>query len=156
LTSDDATVANVLQRIGDADIFQFSGHAISAASDAALVLKPVNGDKLLWVSRLPPESFRNLRIAVLAACSTGRPAGEARYPGSDMARALLLAGVPVVIASAWDVDSRATTLLIESFYDHLRQGALPESAVAESIARVRSTEEFAHPYYWAAFALYRR
>jgi CHAT domain-containing protein len=158
VVGDDATTANVITRLARAEIFHFSGHAILAANDAALVMKPetTGADALLWVSRLPSDALRNLRLVVLAACSTGRAADAGRYPGSDMARAFLLGGVPSVVASAWEVDTRATTRLIEAFYDALRKGRDSEAAMADAVTRVRGTEGFAHPYYWAAFALYRR
>lgn len=158
LSGDEATTSNVLARIAAAEIFHFSGHAVLAANDAALVMKPeaTGANGLLWVSRLSGDALRHLRLVVLAACSTGRSADTTRYPGSDMARAFLLGGVPSVVASMWDVDTRATTRLIEAFYDGLSKGRDSESAIADAVAHVRSIEGFAHPYYWAAFALYRR
>jgi CHAT domain-containing protein len=101
---------------------------------------------------------KNVQLAVLAACSTGRPADENHSPGSDMARSFLVAGVPLVLASSWDVNSKATTELIRTFYAGIArpEPLSPEAAAADAAATLRRQEGFAHPYYWAAFALYRR
>jgi CHAT domain-containing protein len=163
LQNGDATVSNLLNALPSAGIFHFSGHAIVTAGDAALVLasgKPAPGkvddsDRLLWASKIPSQSLRNCRLVMLAACSTGRAASEDNDPSSAMARAFLLTGVPEVIASRWDVDSRATSILVESFYRSVAGGASTEEALSSSIHQLRETPAFAHPFYWAAFDLFR-
>jgi len=160
LTGDDATASEIIRNLDGAEVFHFSGHAVTLAADAALVVAPDNStsskNRLLWASKIPANSLHNLRLAVLAACSTGRPAEEMRYPSSDMARAFLLAGVPQVVASSWDADSSATGELMRRFYDLLRQGATPEDALFASAAALRKQQLFAQPYYWAAFDYFRR
>jgi CHAT domain-containing protein/tetratricopeptide (TPR) repeat protein len=159
LKDKDADPGSVLRELAGANVFQFSGHAITSADSAALVLAPGDGaeskGRLLWASDLSPDVLKNLRLAVLAACSTGRAADDSHYPGADMAQAFLLAGVPLVLASNWDVDSLATGKLIRSFYDGIRAGLTPERAASDAAATLRRQPGYAHPYYWAAFALYR-
>jgi CHAT domain-containing protein len=158
LSGSDASVARVQTGLAESAIFQFSGHAFTLADDAALVLAPgddARSDRLLWASRLTPDLLKNVRIAILAACSTGRPRTEGQYPGSDMARAFLLAGVPLVVASSWDVDSRSTGELVSRFYERISSGAPPVAALADSAAALRNQPAFGHPYYWAAFSLFR-
>jgi CHAT domain-containing protein len=160
LNDKESARENVLRSLAAANVFQFSGHAITSADDAALVLAPGNTadspGRLLWASEFSTDLLRNLRLAVLAACSTGRPVDDSRYPSADMARAFLSAGVPMVIASNWDVDSIATAKLIRSFYENIHAGLTPERAVSAARSALRYDPAYAHPYYWAAFALYRR
>ncbi len=157
--ADAAQPISLLRGLESAAVFHFSGHAISFAGDAALVLAPDDSEytigRLLWASRIPQKSLRHLRLAVLAACSTGR-SDPNRYPGADMARAFLLDGVPRVLASSWDVDSRATSELIRGFYGRLGAAGAPEQALSESAAELRKRPGFAHPYYWAAFNYFER
>jgi CHAT domain-containing protein/cytochrome c-type biogenesis protein CcmH/NrfG len=157
--ADAAQPAALVRGLESAAVFHFSGHAISLAGDAALVLAPndseVSSERLLWVSRIPEQSLRHLRLAVLAACSTGR-SDPNRYPGADMARAFLLDGVPRVLASSWDVDSRATSELIRGFYTRMGTAHAPEEALSASAAELRKRRDFAHPYYWAAFNYFER
>lgn len=154
----DATVANLQEALANAGVFHFSGHAIVTAGDAALVLAPggpAGQDRLLWASRIPKQAMRRCRLVMLAACSTGRAAGEDSDPSSIMARAFLMSGVPEVIAARWDVDSRATSALVKKFYGNVAQGASSEEALAASLLELRQQPAFAHPYYWAAFDLFR-
>jgi hypothetical protein len=56
-----------------------------------------------------------------------------------------------VIASLWNVDDRATTLLMERFYTHLREGSGKAQALQQAQSDVRT--QYPHPYYWSAFVL---
>src|SRR6185369_2354700 len=103
-------------------------------------------DRLLWASQIPKRMIRSCRLVMLAACSTGRAASEDNDPSSAMARAFLLTGVPEVIASRWDVDSRATSVLVGAFYQAIAGGATTDVALASSIQHLRQQPAFDHPY----------
>jgi CHAT domain-containing protein len=111
--------------------------------------------RLLWASQIPVESLRRVRLAMLAGCSTGSYGEENRDASSTMARTFLMRGVPQVIASRWDVSSRATAEFVRHFYDELNRGLGPEEAVSEASRALRRVPQFAHPSYWAAFDLFR-
>jgi CHAT domain-containing protein len=158
LKGSEATLENLREALANAGVFHFSGHAIVSAGDAALVLAPGGSggqDRLLWASQMPKQALRRCRLVMLAACSTGRAAGEDSDPSSVLARAFVMAGVPEVVASRWDVDSRATSVLIKLFYAKVARGASSEEALIASIRELRVQPAFAHPYYWAAFDLFR-
>jgi CHAT domain-containing protein/Flp pilus assembly protein TadD len=158
LQSKDATLPSLLAALPGAGIFHFSGHAVVTAGDAALVLAaagPDDSERLLWASRIPRQSLRSCHLVMLAACSTGRAASEDNDPSSAMARAFLLTGVPEVIAARWDVDSRAASALVAQFYRAVGEGASAGDALALSTQQLRQQSAFAHPYYWAAFDLFR-
>ena len=158
LRNQQATVESVLGALPSAGILHFSGHSLVTAGDAALVLapgNPPNPDRLLWASKIPAQSLRLCRLVMLAACSTGRAADEDSDPSSVMARTFLRKGVPEVIASRWDVDSAATSLLVARFYQAVAKGASAEEALSSSVQQLRRQPAFAHPYFWAAFDLFR-
>ena len=112
--------------------------------------------RLLSASRIPAESLSNLELAILAACSSGRAPSQNRYPSSDLARAFLLAGVPRVVATGWDVDSTFANELVRSLYARIRDGRSPQEALFEAQSELRARTSFSHPYYWAAFDFYQR
>jgi CHAT domain-containing protein len=149
------TEKNLISNLPQADVFHFSGHVIVNPGDSALVLAAdphqQAGERALWISRLPREILRNCKLAVLAACSTGRSSDGDGDPSSGMARNLLLAGVPEVVASRWDVDSSATSALIEAFYAALGKGLPARQALYSAVSSIRRRGEYSHPYYWAAF-----
>jgi CHAT domain-containing protein/tetratricopeptide (TPR) repeat protein len=147
----------LLRALSRATVFHFSGHAVVTAGDAALVLAPEtnNKDRLLWASRLPHEFFQHCRLVVLAACSTGRAPDDDSDSSSMMARSFLLGGIPEVVASRWDVESRSTSVLIDRFYQGLQRGESTELSLSRAMQTLRQDIRFGHPYYWAAFDIFR-
>jgi len=90
-------------------------------------------------------------LVVLSACETQVGAVSAGDEVVGLTRAFLYAGTPTVIASLWNVDDEATTLLMERFYTHLREGMGKAQALQQAQSDVRA--QYPHPYYWAAFVL---
>jgi CHAT domain-containing protein len=162
-SNSSGSVTALLAALPDSDVFHFSGHVITTAGDAALVLSAPQssdpGGRALWVSRISSGAGGNVlhrcRLAFLAACSTGKAADEDADASSAMARAFLLAGVPEVVASRWDVDSAATSMLVRSFYADLAKGWDAAEALSASKRLLRRQGNYSHPYYWAAFDVFR-
>jgi len=98
--------------------------------------------------------LENTKLVVLAACQTGI---EQQFSGEGpigFARSFLVAGVPVVVASLWPVDSNATAELMIAFHNarrdkHMSTTAALMQAQQEMIARAR----YRSPYYWAGFTV---
>jgi CHAT domain-containing protein len=71
-----------------------------------------------------------------------------------MARTFLAAGVPVVVASQWPVDTVATSGLMIQFHEYRQRGAQP-TVYALRMAQTKILNDtsgaFRHPYYWASF-----
>lgn len=119
--------------------------------------RPVGGgdlDGTLSAFEVHGMRFPNTRLVVLSACQTGV---ERSYRGEGavgMARAFISAGVPLVVASLWPVDSNATGELMISFHRHRSQ---PKMSTAEALRRaqvemIRSPDRRNQmPYSWAAF-----
>lgn len=94
------------------------------------------------------------RLVVLAACQTGI---EQHYRGEgaiSVARPFLVAGVPIVVASLWPVDSDASERLMTDFHQQRIRSRL---AVTKALSKAQiemaygSDSRYRHPYYWAAF-----
>ncbi len=103
----------------------------------------------IYKMRLP-----RMRLVVLSACQTGI---EQQYRGEgaiSVARPFIAAGVPIVVASLWPVDSQSTEQLMVSFHRHRTRDRLP---TAEALRRAQremlggEDTRYRHPYYWAAF-----
>jgi CHAT domain-containing protein/tetratricopeptide (TPR) repeat protein len=94
------------------------------------------------------------RLVVLSSCQSG---AEHYYNGEGMtsiARAFIGAGVPLVVASLWPVDSAATAELMVRFHKHRREGGESTVAALQDAQREMlhsSSGRYRHPYYWAAF-----
>ncbi|MFN2168444.1 MAG: CHAT domain-containing protein, partial [Anaerolineae bacterium] len=104
-------------------------------------------------------------LVTLSACQTGLGSGHfAEIPAGDdfvgLTRAFLYAGSSAVLATLWEVDDASTAELMQQFYARLRVSAeTPRdrlgkaAALAEAQRRLRETDQYRHPYYWAPFVL---
>jgi CHAT domain-containing protein/tetratricopeptide (TPR) repeat protein len=96
------------------------------------------------------------RLVVLSACQTGVEDYLKGEGAIGLVRPFKAAGVPLVVASLWGVDSQATSALMVDFH---RLRKLERVPVAEALRRaqvrmIRHREpDYRHPYYWAAFTL---
>lgn len=95
------------------------------------------------------------RLVVLSACETGRAEATHANELLGMVRALIYAGAGTLVLSYWEVDSAATALWMQAFYEAAQSRPLAEAA-RTALARVKARPEFAHPYYWAAFTMIGR
>lgn len=95
------------------------------------------------------------RLAVLSACLTATGELQGYVNPDSLVRAFLAAGARGVLAASWAIDSRATHLFFENFYRHLLAGRPAAFALQHAATDLRRRTEFAHPYYWAPFQLYR-
>jgi CHAT domain-containing protein len=111
------------------------------------------------------ELFRHQpprRMVILSACESGLTSGlSSEYYNSEelvgFHRAFLNAGVPTVIASLWLVEDRATSDLMNLFYQSLSTGSTVLDAFSEAQRRLikqsKQTSDRLHPFFWGAFKL---
>ncbi|HSC16241.1 MAG TPA: CHAT domain-containing protein [Gammaproteobacteria bacterium] len=96
----------------------------------------------------------NADLVVLSACETavGR---EIRGEGLlGLTQGFLYAGAKGVVASLWRVPDRATSELMQRFYDHLlRDGLRPADALRQAQLSIAAEPRWSDPYYWSAFVL---
>lgn len=94
------------------------------------------------------------RTVVLSACQTSV---ERQYSGEGpigIARPFIAAGVPIVVASLWNVDSDCTATLMAAFH---KFRALERFSTAEALRRSQlqiaagKDDSCRAPYYWAPF-----
>jgi CHAT domain-containing protein len=148
----------VLQALPRANLFHFAGHSIAGTGDARLLLAPEDSAQydpsdlaVLAPTSLTPQILAACSLVVLSACSTDRLSDDALSDPRTVPAGLLGAGVPHVVASSWNVDSRATAALMHAFYDTLlATGSVTGSLRSAEILVSRQTAT-SHPYYWAAF-----
>jgi CHAT domain-containing protein len=111
-------------------------------------------DDALTAAEVFDKRSLHARLVVLSACQTEIE----RYDNGEgmigIARTFLAAGVPLVIASQWPVDSNATAELMIRFHQLRKVEGL---STAEALGRAQremlagADERHRNPYYWAAF-----
>lgn len=145
---DDAamTEGELVSQLSRSDLFIFIGHGESGT----LLL---GNNRPLQSKDFQPEYLSHLQLTVLAACSTDLAPPTSQLDTSGLVSAFQAGGTPRVIASRWDVDSNTTTLLMISFYSHLKNGDSAPRALFEARKEMFLNPTYRHPYYWAGFVL---
>jgi len=155
-TGGQAVLANVTQRLPEAEVFHFAGHAVFDRNQTGLVMAPEPRTTrmiLLDQDKLSRENLKRLKLVVLSGCETGIADAGLIDPG-NLVRVFLRASVPNVVASKWRVDSRMSARLLEDVYRGLLRGEPIEKAMADAEKPLQSAG--LHPYYWAAFSVFGR
>ncbi len=147
----EVTRAEVLAQLRDARLLHFAGHAYAGFNRVGLVLGPAS---LLSSHDIAALGLHNLKLAVLSACDTANGDEGTSADGNSLARTLVAAGVPNVVASRWRVDSIVTRQLMRVFYANLTSGKTPPESLRAARTAIRSIPSYQHPYYWASFAVF--
>jgi CHAT domain-containing protein len=122
--------------------------ALYLENDDRTALRVIDADFAGMLARLqtPPQ------LVVLAACSTAAGAISRGEGAMSLARPFLGAGIPLVIASQWDVDDRATAELFGVFHRQLAVMRDPVQALRTAqLALLRGATEGRTPAAWGAF-----
>jgi CHAT domain-containing protein len=93
------------------------------------------------------------RMAILAACDTGRGTAGPGEGVIGISWAFLMAGCPTTVVTQWKASSTAASILMVDFHRHLRNGS--EKAQALRLAQVAMLHDrtLRHPFYWASFVV---
>jgi CHAT domain-containing protein/cytochrome c-type biogenesis protein CcmH/NrfG len=157
LRGSEISVAAIMQAARHADIFHFAGHTIPEKDGSGLLLAGVDASgraEVINATALEKFKIENVKLVVLSACETAGDGSRTLSASGSLARVFLASGVPQVVASRWPVDSRAASLLMESFYRHLLSGSRTVDALRQAQQEMRSQTGYSHPYYWASFSVF--
>jgi CHAT domain-containing protein/Tfp pilus assembly protein PilF len=93
------------------------------------------------------------RLVVLSGCETARGRFGAGEGLIGMSWALFVSGAAATVASQWKVESSSTTDLMLEFHRGLIGGLGKAEALRQARLKLLHGEKYAHPFYWAGFAL---
>jgi CHAT domain-containing protein len=161
LSSTSVPETRFQELLSNTSIFHYAGHSGTTVRGGELLIPSRNrngGIEEVSVRSkdILRSDLRNCRLVVLSACETNRGQSGRWLDRENLALAFLDAGVPEVVASHWQVDSKATTEMMREFYSRLLVGDTTPNALRRAVAKTRSAVGFSHPYYWAAFLLLAR
>ena len=144
------------QPLADFKVIHLAAHGISDQTEpdrTALVLAPGSDSQDgLWQAREIRQTRLNADVVVLSACETGSGKLQGQEGVMNLARPFLTAGARSVVASLWDVDDRSTATLMESFYEHLKDGMSVNEALRHAqLDFIKVYGEKAKPNLWAGF-----
>ncbi|WP_446396470.1 CHAT domain-containing tetratricopeptide repeat protein [Coleofasciculus sp. E1-EBD-02] len=110
-------------------------------------------DGILTAQEMSLLNLMGTKLVVLSTVDTGLgylEAGEGVY---GFRRALVLAGSESQVTSLWKISDAATVELMVKYYQKLLENQGRSEALRQSQLEMLNSEEYQHPYYWAAFIL---
>lgn len=153
----NATVAAVKSEMPRSDVVHLALHSVldnDLPLNSSLLLSGSGTQSELHAYEVYKLGLERTRLVVLSSCQTG---AERYYDGEGMAslaRSFIGAGVPLVVASLWPVDSAATEKLMVLFHQERRQTSTAVALANAQRAMLHDSQtRFQSPYYWAAFTL---
>lgn len=155
-TGADATKRAFLQASGEYEIVHFGGHAVpndKAPLLSRLLFAPEPDDPsrgVLYGHELLGRRFPGTRLVVLAACRSGSGRFSASEGAESLAQPFLATGVPVVVASLWDVKDEVGARFFGLFYERLKAGDGAMTALRVAQIKVLRQKD-SDPYQWAGF-----
>jgi CHAT domain-containing protein/tetratricopeptide (TPR) repeat protein len=156
ISGENATKVAILDRMLNTRIVHLSAHGLlddfqGSGIPGAIILAP-SGDtddgalNAAEILKLELDS----ELVVLSACSTG--GGKITGDGViGLSRCFVLAGVPSIIVSLWNMGAISAKLLMTEFYQNLARGE--NRAAALRCAMLTTKARFPSPIAWAAFTL---
>jgi CHAT domain-containing protein len=151
-----ATKDRVVREMNSAEIIHFAGHYVVDQSSPLLsrmVLASQENEADLAAFEIVRQRLDHTGLVILSACQTGLDKYYESEGAVGLARSFIAAGVPLVVASQWPVDSDATANLMISFHQYRKSGLDTfDSMQKAQVDMLRGSDEaYRSPYYWAAF-----
>jgi len=169
-----ATESALIKQIGEYEIVHLATHALSDKQSSmlsAIVLAEephsatravAEGKKIDGITldgALQAQEVYNLkpertRLVVLSSCRSGLGDEKRNEALGGLAQAFLVAGVPAVVASLWDIDDDSAAGLMEKFHIAHRVNKL---SFSQSLRQAQlsflqtSSVKRRHPFFWATF-----
>lgn len=136
LVGPDALADRVVSELKNADVIHFATHTVADARSPLLTKLLLAGSHdsgnshhassgFLQASQIYELKLPRARLVVLSACQTGIDRAYRGEGAIGLARPFLVAGVPIVVASLWPVDSESTAELMIRFHEYRIRGHQP-------------------------------
>ena len=120
LSGEQATPEAVQRALAENAVIHYGGHIVRRGTDLRLLLASSRGRDSLSAEEIAALRLNKARVVVLAGCR-GAANGDPRAFIPTVADAFLIAGVPTVIATSYDLDDAEappTMRLLHTFLDN--------------------------------------
>jgi CHAT domain-containing protein/Flp pilus assembly protein TadD len=168
-----ATESALVSQIGKYEIVHLATHALSdkqssnlstiaLAQESHLVTEGAQGKKIDGVvldGALQTKEIYNLkpertRLVVLSSCRSGIGDEKRNEALGGLAQSFLVAGVPAVVASLWDIDDDSAAGLMEKFHvaHRVKKLAFGQALRQAQLSFLQTSSiKKRHPFFWATF-----
>ena len=150
LLSKYATVHFACHGYFDSDLSEMSSVLFSEVSGK---LTESDDDGYLTIGEAASLNL-NAQMVCLSACQTGLGEVKKGEGMVGLSRAFMVAGSKNVGVTLWSVDDAATAEFMARMYKKVKGGMSYSEAYRKVKNEFRNSDEYSHPYYWAAFVVY--
>lgn len=153
----NATVATFLNECEKAAILHIAVHYKIDPDPSKFVLQLApdgasNGE--ITVQQLSEIKNPHLQLVVLSACESAASTDPLKSGASSAAEVFSLAGAKSVLGGLWKVTDAPASKLMGDFYRTLVRGRSRTESIQRAQVAMIEAKDYAHPFYWACFALY--
>jgi CHAT domain-containing protein len=156
----EATRHRFFDALPAAQVMHFAGHAIASEEFpwlSRLVLAESEGStgSAVFAHEIREDDLGHLRLAVLAACRSGAGAVPRGEGVLNLARPFIVAGVPFVVISLWDIDDAVASEVFTRFHRAFARSSDAVGALTEAQRALIASgdERLADPRAWAGYAV---
>jgi CHAT domain-containing protein len=145
---------NFLKHLKSSDIIQLSSHSILDAENPLNSSLIFDNPKNEYLSIANLYSYKvDANLVIMSACQTGNGKLLEGEGAISFARTMLYSGADCTIASRWDVNDKASHIILSDFAKNLKKGENIQNALRNAkLNYIRSSDAyFAHPYFWANY-----
>ena len=156
----------MIAALSQANVIHFASHYLPNPRFPiqAKLLLAANGSKpevddeqdCLTVCDIYKLSIPQAKLLVLSACQTKADRYSRSEGAFGIARAFESLGVPLIVASLWNIPSTATLPLMTRLHEQrrCRHSNTAHALQTAQLALLKGQDQqFQHPYYWAGFAV---
>lgn len=152
-----ATVTNFIASFKEGGIIHIAAHhrvGLSPGGFEVLLASDSTSDGAIGIQELSALQSPELQLVVLSACETVGSSDPISSGPARAAEVFSLAGARSVLGGLWKVSDEAASRMMGEFYTALSKGKSRTRALQEAQLSVIESKQFAHPFYWACFALF--
>jgi CHAT domain-containing protein len=151
---DEATIARLIEQAPGTPIIHLATHGRSRLEAPNFSYVRL-ADGLLNSIDAFNLDLKACELVTLSGCETGLALSGGGDEQLGLGRAFLAAGAKSLVISLWSVEDKATSELMQLFYQNLMRGDSKVQALqaAQCSLLHHTSSTFAHPYFWAAFRL---
>lgn len=116
-------------------------------------IRQKKGDGVISGLELAGLNLHGTELVVLSACETGVGEIEEAEGISGLSKAFMKAGAKNIVMSLWSVDDKATSKLMEYFYQNIKNGddyTIALNKAKRTMIQSQKNSEM-HPYFWSGF-----
>ncbi len=157
LIGNEANLNNFFKTAGDYQILHLATHSkiedLNSDFSYLAFADSLRGTSKLYLNDLSYQNIQSTMV-VLSACETGLGELHEGDGVASLARGFTEAGARSIITSLWQVNDKATSNIMVSFYKNLKRGNTKDDALRQAKLDYVDNQvenKLAHPFYWAGF-----